>query len=58
MDKQNVLRFCTSVRETFWMLIVLPGINKYGKSGAVQISTVFEPVYNVTSWRVFWNQTF
>ena len=33
-------------------------IRKYGNSAVVQIATVFEQVYHVTSQRVLWNRTF
>ena len=52
MGYQTVLRFCISPRETFLTLTVLTGIYKYGKGAIVQISTVFRPVYPVTSQRV------
>ena len=49
-------RFCISLRETFPTIIVFTGINEYGKSAAIQLSTVFRAVYHVTCW-VLWNET-
>ena len=41
----EVLRFCLSLRETFSKLIVFTVINKYGKSGFIQISALFSIIY-------------
>ena len=38
--------------------ISFTGTNKYGKGAAVQLWTVFWPVYHVTCRRVLWNGTF
>ena len=49
MDKQRVLRFCMSLRETFTNWIDFTEINKSCKGFVVQISTVFRPVYHFNS---------
>ena len=41
----NMLRLCMSLIEIFPNWIVFTVINKYGKSGVVQILTVFGPPY-------------
>ena len=33
-------------------------INKYGESGVIQISALFDPIYHVAFRRVFRNGTF
>ena len=53
-----VLRFCIRLTETFSHWISFTVVNKYGKAAAVKISTVFRPVFNVTSRRVLWSGTF
>ena len=45
-------------RETFSNLIPCTVINKYGKSGAIQISALFDPIYHIVCRRVLWNATF
>ena len=47
MCYETVLRFCISLTETFCNLTDFVLINKYGKGGVVQISTVLGPVYHV-----------
>ena len=58
IEKQTVLRFFVSPRETFSTSIPFAGINKYGKGLAVQLWTVCWHVYHVTYGRVVWNETF
>ena len=55
---KTILRFCLSLRETFSNLIALTVISKSGKSGAIQISALFDTIYHVTCQSVLWNATF
>ena len=46
--KKTVLRLCLSLTETFSNLIACTVINKHGKSGVIQISALFDPIYHFT----------
>ena len=54
----TVLRFCISLWETFSNSTAFTVINEYGKGVAVQIWTVFGPIYHVACGRVLWNGNF
>ena len=65
--KLSLLRreyFCSAVNvlknnpETFSNLIAFTVINKYRKSGVIQISALFDPIYHVDCRRVLWKTTF
>ena len=71
MCQKTVLRFILSLRETFSNLITFTVINEYGKSGVIQISALFDPIYILPvelsseerlfkrlSNNVFWNSQF
>ena len=49
--KKAVLRFSLSLKGTFSNLVAFAVINKYGKSGAIQISALFDPIYHVACGR-------
>ena len=44
MCRETVLKISLSLREAFSNLVAFTVINKYGKVGVVQISTVFGPL--------------
>ena len=48
----NCLKICIYLAETFSNSITFTGINKYCKSAAVEIETVFPPVYHIFIWEV------
>ena len=55
---KNSPEFCLSLGETFLNLTAFTVINKYRKSGVIQISALFDPIYYVACRRVLWNATF
>ena len=54
---ETVLRFCLSLRETFSSLVAFTVINKYGESGVIQISALFDPIYHVACRGILSNTT-
>ena len=52
MRQQTGLRFCISLKETFFKTINFTVINKYGKGAVVMIATLFQPICYVVSRRV------
>ena len=47
MGQQKVFTLCMSLRVTFSNLITLTVISEYGKDSAVDIESVFLPVFHV-----------
>ena len=47
-----------SLTDNYWRPIAFTVINKYGKGAAVEISTMFGPVYHVAFRKIPWNRNF
>ena len=45
MCQQTLLRFCISLRATFWNWVAFKVISKYARGAAIHISRVFRPCY-------------
>ena len=58
MCQQTIVRFFMSLRGTLSNSIIFTVINEDGKGAAVEIETVFSPVYHVACEGVFRNGTF
>ena len=58
MCKQNVLRLFMSLKVTFSKSITFTLINEYDKGSAVDIESVFLPVFHVACRDVLSNGTF
>ena len=55
---KNSPKILSISKRNFSNLIVFTVINESGKSGAIQISALFDPIYYVACRRVLWNATF
>ena len=58
MCYKRVLRISMLLRGTLSNSITFTVINEYGKGGAIEIQTVFWPVYHVACQGFFYNGTF
>ena len=58
MCTRGVIRFCISLKKTFFDSFTFKMITEYGNGAVVQIATVFGPVYHLAFQRVLFNGTF